>query len=145
MFTITAMPTYADRPAPFTKCRQRGVKINCVIDGDSIYRNGVYVRMGDYDTPETRKGQYKCIAEKAKGDQATMRLLELLNSGPVDVWPWRVNRDTDRSYARSTKPQKPRRLRVVIVNGHSVGEVLIREGLARPWTGTKRRSWCKTH
>jgi endonuclease YncB( thermonuclease family) len=101
---------------------------NCVVDGDTIWLNGENIRLADIDTPETHEA--KCASEQALGDQATQRLRELLNSGPVNVSS--IDRDTDR-YGR--------KLRIVAVGGVSVGETLVGEGLAR-WYAGGRRSWC---
>ena len=65
------------------------------------------------------------------GEQATQRLLQLMNGGPFDVVSV-GNRDEDR-YGR--------KLRVIERDGRSLGAVLISEGLARRWDGA-RRSWC---
>ena len=46
LIAVKALPSYADRPNAFSKCRSRGVKTNCLIDDDSIYLNGIYTRMG---------------------------------------------------------------------------------------------------
>lgn len=102
---------------------------NCVIDGDTIEYNGARIRMIDYDTPEI--SDPKCASEYALGQRAKLRLLEILNSGTVDV---RVSgsRDIDK-YGR--------KLRLVLVNGRSVGDILISEGLAWRWEG-RRHSWC---
>jgi endonuclease YncB( thermonuclease family) len=101
---------------------------NCVVDGDTIWLDGENIRLADIDTPETHEA--KCASEQALGDQATQRLRELLNSGPVNVSS--IDRDTDR-YGR--------KLRIVAVGGVSVGETLVGEGLAR-WYAGGRRSWC---
>lgn len=102
---------------------------NCVIDGDTIEYEGARIRMIDYDTPEITAP--KCPSEYALGLRAKLRLLELLNSGAVEV---RVlgSRDVDK-YRR--------KLRLVLVKGHSVGDTLISEGLAWPWEG-HRHDWC---
>jgi len=59
-----------------------------------------------------------------------MRLQQLLNHGTVSLQP--INRDEDR-YGR--------KLRIVLVNGTSVGDTLVGEGLAR-WYAGGRRHWC---
>ena len=51
----------------------------CVIDGDTIRIEGQSVRIADIDTPEVR--DYGCAEEKALGDMATLRMLELVNAG----------------------------------------------------------------
>lgn len=101
----------------------------CVIDGDTIRIDGQSVRIADIDTPETR--DYGCADEKALGDRATLRMLELVNQGGFTMTRW-DHRDED-VYGR--------KLRVLERDGHSLGMMLVDEGLARPWGGA-RQSWC---
>jgi endonuclease YncB( thermonuclease family) len=101
---------------------------NCVVDGDTIWLEGQKVRIADIDTPETHEP--KCASEKALGDRAAVRLQELLNSGSVTLHA--IERDEDR-YGR--------KLRIVLVDGVSVGDTLVAEGLAR-WYGAGRKPWC---
>ena len=101
---------------------------NCVVDGDTIWLKGVKIRVADIDAPETHDP--RCASEKTLGDRATERLQQLLNGGIVTLET--VDRDHDR-YGR--------KLRLVNVDGHSVGSVLVEEGLAR-WYDGGRRPWC---
>ncbi|GAA3895393.1 thermonuclease family protein [Sphingomonas limnosediminicola] len=101
---------------------------NCVVDGDTVWVEGVKIRIADIDAPETHDP--RCSSEKELGDRATLRLQQLLNSGAVTLEA--VDRDTDR-YGR--------KLRIVDVNGESVGSTLVAEGLARAWDGS-RHPWC---
>ena len=71
-----------------------------------------------------------CAEEAALGARATGRLHALLNAGPFTLEP--VDRDRD-AYDRL--------LRVVTRRGESLGDVLVREGLAEDWRGY-RGSWC---
>ena len=105
-----------------------GGGFNCVVDGDTIWLEGHKIRIADIDAPETH--DYRCAFEKKLGDRATRRLHELLESGPITLQP--VGRERD-VYGRE--------LRIVMVNGTSVGDTLVREGLAR-YYGKGRRSWC---
>ncbi|WP_082510062.1 MULTISPECIES: thermonuclease family protein [unclassified Rhizobium] len=106
-----------------------GSRKACVVDGDTIWMNGQKVRIADIDTPEINEP--KCASELALGTRATERLLELINSGPFEVHAW-PQRDEDR-YGR--------KLRVLVRNGRSLGNILVSEGLARTWTG-RREPWC---
>jgi len=115
-------------PGEFTLC-SRANRTNCVVDGDTIHHDGVIIRIEGIDTPETHRA--RCVSEKALGMRATERLLELVNAGPFDIIQ-KGRRDTDK-YGR--------KLRVLERNGRSFGDILIAEGLARPWEG-RRRSWC---
>ena len=101
----------------------------CVIDGDTIDFRGQRIRMIDYDAPEI--GEPKCDSERALGHRAKNRLVEILNSGTVEI-RMSGTRDVDRF---------GRKLRLVTVNGRSVGDTLIAEGLAWPWEG-RRHAWC---
>ncbi len=113
--------------AAFVACGL-GARIECVVDGDTFYHEGVKIRIADIDTPEVH--DFGCAAEKALGDRATVRLTSLLNAGPFTLEAG--SRDADR-YGR--------KLRVVRRDGHSLGEVLVAEGLARLWDGS-RHPWC---
>jgi endonuclease YncB( thermonuclease family) len=119
--------TPASVPATFGFCHTGG-GANCVVDGDTIWIGGQDVRIADIDAPETH--DYRCAEEKELGERATQRLIQLVNSGSVTVQP--INRDEDR-YGR--------KLRIVLVDGTSVGDTLVGEGLARYYEGGKR-PWC---
>jgi endonuclease YncB( thermonuclease family) len=71
-------------------------------------------------------------AREALGHKARLRLRDLLNAGTIRIVK-SGNRDEDR-YGR--------KLRLVTVNGRSVGDILIEEGLAWPWEG-RRHDWCR--
>jgi micrococcal nuclease len=100
-----------------------------VIDGDTIEAPfGVKYRLLGFDTPEIFRS--KCDAELELGRVAKERLEEILASGEVRV-------------IESGRTDKYRRtLAHVEVDGRDVGEILIGEGLARPYKGERRKSWC---
>ena len=102
---------------------------NCVIDGDTFYLGTLSIRVADIDTPETYQPQ--CAYEAELGASATRRFQELLNAGPFEVIV-SGSRDEDR-YGR--------KLRTVSRDGRSLGAILVAEGLAREWTGS-RQPWC---
>lgn len=103
---------------------------DCVVDGDTIRMNGDKIRLVGFNTPEISKPA--CVAEAAKGEQAKLRLLELLNSGELS-FAATADQDQDR-YGRL--------LRQVTVNGDDVADTLISEGLAEPYQGGQKRNWC---
>lgn len=105
------------------------IRIHCVVDGDTIWSAGEKIRIADIDTPEV--SEPGCASELALGKRATARLLELVNAGPFEMHAWQ-GRDED---------QYGRKLRVLVRNGRSLGDVLVSEGLARTWTG-RRQPWC---
>ncbi|WP_292537006.1 thermonuclease family protein [Mesorhizobium sp.] len=103
-----------------------------VLDGDTIVLDGARIRIANIDAPEIHN--FHCDAERRLGLVAKRRMTELLASGPVTVHPG----DPD---SGRIKDRYGRTLATIEVDGHDVGDILIAEGLARPWTG-KRRSWC---
>lgn len=116
-----AMPSYQ-------RCGT-GPRLSCIVDGDTLWSNGFKIRIADIDTPEV--SEPLCAAEKALGDRATARLIELVNAGPFEMQVWQ-GRDEDK-YGR--------KLRVLVRDGRSLGDILVAEGLARTWTG-RRQPWC---
>lgn len=103
-------------------------RVSCVVDGDTFWLEGVKYRVADIDTPEI--GQPGCSAEAALGREATSRFARLLSSGPFELR--RIDRDED---------QYGRKLRIVEREGQSLGQMLVREGLAHEWRG-RREGWC---
>jgi micrococcal nuclease len=113
--------------AAFSICGETQ-RVNCVVDGDTFWLHGMKIRIADIDTPELSPP--RCEAERIKGEAAKRRLLELLNAGQFSLTAgWR---DQD-GFGR--------KLRTVTREGHSIGDILISEGLARRWGGA-RRGWC---
>jgi endonuclease YncB( thermonuclease family) len=113
---------------PFGLCHE-GNQADCVIDGDTISYSGHLIRMVDYDIPEI--GEPTCSPSLALRHKVTLRLLELLNSGPIAV-----RRVTDQDVDRYG-----RELRVVMINGRPVRETLIAERLAQP-RDRRMHFWC---
>jgi micrococcal nuclease len=108
----------------------RGViRVTCVVDGDTIWIDSTKIRLVDIDAPEVH--DYKCANELARGIKATHRLVDLLNEGPFEVIA-RGDRDEDK-YGR--------KLRSVMRDGKSLGDILVAEGLAAPWDG-HHHYWC---
>ena len=105
-----------------------GRRYDCVVDGDTFWTGGVKIRIADIDAPETHPP--RCDTEARLGEDATNRLLALLNEGPFVLET--EGRDED---------QYGRKLRVVTRDGRSLGGILVSEGLAREWTG-HRKPWC---
>lgn len=101
----------------------------CVIDGDTIRYNGIKIRLADIDAPEVFSPQ--CASERALGERAALRLVALMNEGPVQM-----ARDGGRD-----EDVYGRKLRTLWRDGRSLGDTLVAEGLARRWDGA-RRGWC---
>ncbi|VVT00713.1 thermonuclease family protein [Erythrobacter sp. EC-HK427] len=110
---------------PIGVCPESGVRITCVHDGDSFIVERERMRIMDIDTPEL-EGQ--CASESRLAIRARDRLVELLNAEP-----YRIHRDGEDRYGRT--------LAVVTNSRGSIGDQLVREGLARTWSG-RRETWC---
>lgn len=113
--------------AAFSLCGS-GPRINCVVDGDTVWTSGEKVRLADINAPETHAAG--CAAERELGLAAARRLIALLNAGPFTLEI--EGRAVDR-YGRA--------LRIAMRNGRSIGQQLVSEGLAEPWRG-RRSDWC---
>ncbi|GAA4161772.1 thermonuclease family protein [Shinella granuli] len=129
----TFRPILYPSPAPdphrakFTLCAGP-IRANCVVDGDTFWFEGIKIRIADIDAPEISQPQ--CAGERQAGIAARNRLLDMLNAGSFSLLTgWR---DEDR-YGR--------KLRIVARDDTSIGETLVREGLARPWSAS-RHGWC---
>lgn len=98
-----------------------------VVDGDTIRVDGEPVRVIGLDAPEIRG---RCPAEVAAARRAKARMAELIANGV-----------TLRPHGRD----RYRRLLAVVMDsrGRDVAAVMIREGLARPYGGERRESWCR--
>jgi micrococcal nuclease len=127
MLTSFTGPVADALSASFSIC-DAGAQTNCVVDGDTFRHQGEKIRITDIDTPELSPP--RCAREKQLGEAAKRRLHALLNAGRFSlVADWR---DEDR-YGR--------KLRIVTRQGRSIGDILVSEGLARRWDGS-RHPWC---
>jgi endonuclease YncB( thermonuclease family) len=98
-----------------------------VIDGDTIAAQGVTIRVIGLDAPEMR-GQ--CPAEMRLARIAKARMQQLLAGGA------RIERRGRDRYGRALAVVRDSR-------GRDVAQVMIGEGLARPYHGRGRRAgWC---
>jgi endonuclease YncB( thermonuclease family) len=102
-----------------------------VIDGDTFedLNTGDRYRLVNIDTPETG-GRAACVAERRLGDRATNQARTLITG--ADSLEVRRTGRIDR-YNRI--------IAFIEVNGRDLGELLIEDGLARPWRG-RREPWC---
>jgi len=99
---------------------------NCVIDGDTVWVDGEKIRLAGIDAPEI---DGRCSYERDLAQRASHRLSELLSAEPFTV-------------SRSGTDRYGRTLGALHLQGHGdAGSILVREGLARVWTG-RRMPWC---
>lgn len=103
------------------------VRVTCLVDGDTGWEMGRKWRLGDIDAPELSKP--RCPEELERARAAQDRLTELMRDGYRIHW-----RDRDDRYGRTL-------VDVQLADGRWAAEVLMDEGLARPWTG-RRKPWC---
>lgn len=115
-----------------------------VIDGDTVRWQGRAVRLVGFDTPETGD-RARCQSERARGDRATARLRELVASGEVKL---ELVRCACRPETEGTSACNfGRSCGVLTIDGRDAGNILIGEGLARPYlcgqfSCPPRGSWC---
>jgi endonuclease YncB( thermonuclease family) len=104
-----------------------GKRITCVVDGDTVWFEGLKYRFEEIDTPE--KGDLaECMQEGLLAIKATKRLAEILSAHPFTIEP-------------SGKDRYGRVLARFRIGNMTAGEMLIAEGLARPWRG-RTEDWC---
>ncbi len=113
------------------------VEVIRIIDGDTIVVRvhpwlGVFietrVRLAGIDAPELRG---RCESEIVLAGRARDRLAELLAAGVARLDDIRHDKYGGRVRAR-----------VLGVDGADVGAMLVAAGLARPYHGERRGSWC---
>lgn len=120
-----AMAMQVGAAAPRFPICGEGRRITCVVDGDTFWHKRIKYRIADIDAPEVTRPE--CAREARMAEAATYRLAELLNAGPFYL----MAQGEDR-YGRT--------LVTLTRAGHSLGEKLVSEGLARRWGD--RRGWC---
>lgn len=103
-------------------------RVTCVVDGDTIWLQGINLRLQSYDTPEPYNDICGGRAEVALAHRASARLLQLLNGNAFTV-------------ETSGEDRYGRVLATIRINGTDVGDILIAEGLARKWPNG-REFWC---
>ena len=104
------------------------VRHTCIVDGDTIWLEGLNLRLESYDTPEPYNDICGGRAEVELAHRASARLRELLNQNPFTVQTHGEDR-----YGRT--------LATIRIGGRDVGDILIAEGLARRWPNG-REFWC---
>lgn len=114
--------------ATFYFCGTSGLD-NCVVDGGTFWFRKQQIRLADVSAPRTENAA--CPQERSKGFAAKVRLRDLLNAGAFELTDW-PNKNEDAS---------GRQLRVVMRNGSSLGQQLVREGVVHRATEASN-PWC---
>ncbi len=99
---------------------------NCVLDGGNIIVGGEKIVIAGVDAPQIQGAA--CPVEGSLGIDATGRLADLLNSGPVTI-------------SASFQDAGGREVRTVRVKDRDVADTMIGAGLARRWQAEKHH-WC---
>ncbi|MEF0939203.1 thermonuclease family protein [Rhizobium sp. BR 362] len=102
--------------------------INCVVDGNTFWQNGIKIRLADIDVPDIEPSH--CAGERQKATAAKLRLQTLLNNDTFVL-----------SASGRGDDQQGGKFRIAMRAGRSIGDQLVAEGLARRWTG-QTTSWC---
>ncbi len=103
----------------------------CLVDGDTLWLHGENIRLKDFDTPEPQTAICGGDNEKALASMASARMLELLNSHD-----WTIE------YFGHDSTSSKRRLATIKIGGQDVGDILIKEHLARRWPDGEEW-WCE--
>ncbi|MFN3624418.1 MAG: thermonuclease family protein [Hyphomicrobium sp.] len=100
------------------------------VDGDTVDAAGDRWRLTGFDTPETRFA--KCAREWMLGIVAKNRLQRLVDGAArIEI------------HARRGRDKHGRGLGALMIDGEDAAGIMVREGLARPYSGRgKRGSWC---
>lgn len=112
----------------FFYCGRSGLN-NCIAESGVFWHDKTAVRLADVRVPGAESA--RCDAERQRGFRAKVRLRELLDAGPFDLV---LSDNGDREQAGA-------KLRVAMRNGKSIGDQLVREGLAQP-RGGNFTDWC---
>ena len=103
-----------------------------ITDGDTIRARGKTYRLVGFDTPEIERA--KSPIERQLGAQAAARLEAIISKGNLDLTE--VTCSCPPTTHGTFLCNRGRLCGTLTVNGENVGDILIREGLARPYVGS---------
>lgn len=113
---------------------------NCVVDGDTIriaYRN---YRIGQLDTPETRRPSKACPEiERAKGEAAKRYTLDMMRRAKTI----RVTVYLDPLTGDEYREKFGRIMAKVEADKKDIAQALIKSKNARPYDGEMKSNWCE--
>ena len=99
-----------------------------VVDGDTVRLDGKSYRLVGCDKPETVWA--RCRTERERGYSAAFRLKQLIDDSDARLEPTGRYCKWGRGCAH------------LFLDGEDACHILIREGLALPYSGGKRPGWC---
>jgi len=102
----------------------------CVVDGDTIWVSGINYRLAGFDTPEGHRNLCGGARERQLAEQATDRLIELMNANE-----WTVT-------SLGSADRFGRVLANLSIAGRDAGAILVEERLARFWPDGEEW-WCE--
>lgn len=109
-----------------------------VIDGDTLRARGEAYRLVGVDAPEVSRAA--CPAERRAGEAAAKRVRELIDStASIEIAP----AHNPRGRKIWPRDRYGRRLARVQLEGRDLGEALIVEGHAAPWSRANQKNWCE--
>jgi endonuclease YncB( thermonuclease family) len=100
------------------------------IDGDTYQCDGIRIRVENIDAPELHA---RCPSELDAAN-AAKRFAQAALDGAIKI--------DIRVYEKRPRDRYGRTLAHVLVDGDDLGELMIGAGLARPYHGERRLSWC---
>lgn len=103
-----------------------------IVDGDTFVLGDETIRIANIDAAETPP-RSRCASEAQQGERAKARLGEIL------LLDWEVRP----TLVREGRDRYGRTLARVTLLGEDVGDMMVRDGYARRWTG-RREPWCGT-
>ncbi len=92
----------------------------CLVDGDTVWLNGVDYRLKDFDTPEPQTDICGGVAEVELAHKASQRMLQLLNSNAWTIQTFGLDETRKRTLA------------TIRIGGRDVGDILIEEHFGAP-------------
>jgi micrococcal nuclease len=114
-------------PRPMPLCGS-GRRVNCVVDGDTLWLDGEKIRIVNIDAPEVNG---RCRAESVRAADATLLLARLVSNRPI-----RLERDGRDRYGRT--------LASLVTPEGDVGSALVARRMAVHWRGRREpaQTWC---
>lgn len=110
-----------------------GDTLTVSIDGWPAPYNPVEVRVAGIDTPESRKQDAGCVKELRLGLIAKKRARDLLPVGASVLVTWTGERE---KYGRLLA-------HVALPDGRDFAKQQVLDGMAKPYRGGRKLSWCK--